>query len=254
MLLVIVQQRKHFRIGKLLAAVEEVEFDHEAHAGDLGAQRPGQLGAGIGGAAGGQQVVDNDHFLAGLDGVFVYLQGIQAVLELVAPFDGLGGRLARLAEGDEAGVEAVGQRRSEDEAAGLDGQHGIDLGVEVVLGERVNECGEADFVLEQGGDVVKQDAFLGKIRDFADQLLEVITIGATPGLHRYHAPSMRNVVRPATASAGASSTSSTRAARGPLCNLLRRAACCSALPVASTSTVPSMLLRTQPASPSWRAS
>src|SRR6266436_1156601 len=56
------------------------------------------------------------------------------------------------------------------------------------------------------------------------------------------------------ASAGCSSTASTRAARGPCFSLARSDSNCSSLPEASTSTVPSSLLRTQPASPSIAAS
>src|SRR5947209_13160178 len=56
------------------------------------------------------------------------------------------------------------------------------------------------------------------------------------------------------ASAGCSSTASTRAARGPCFSLAPKDCNFSSSPEASTSTLPSSLLRTQPASPSIPAS
>src|SRR3954469_545055 len=70
----------------------------------------------------------------------------------------------------------------------------------------------------------------------------------------YHAPSIRNVFSPATGWSSVSSTLSTRAALGPCCKRDLSAESCSPVPVASTSTVPSVLLRTQPEIPSIFAS
>src|SRR6185312_4703206 len=191
-----------------------------------------------------------DHALAAADCVFVDLQGVNAIFEFVAPLHGFRRKLARLADGNEAGIQPVCQRRAEDEAAGLNGQHGIDVVVEVVLGECVNERGETGLVFGEGGDVVKKNAFFGKIRHFADQLLEVVTVLG----HLYHAPSMRKVSSPGTGSASITRTSSTREARGPCLTLACSALSCCSVPMPSTSTVPSILLRTQPARPSCRAS
>src|SRR5215813_8908068 len=108
--------------------------------------------------------------------VFVDLEGIQAVFELVAPLDGLGGQLARLADRHEAGVQSIRQRRTEDKAARLNSQHGINLRVEVVFGKRVDQRGEADLVLKQGGDVVKKNSLLGEVGDFANQSLQMVAV------------------------------------------------------------------------------
>src|SRR5437763_8857355 len=70
----------------------------------------------------------------------------------------------------------------------------------------------------------------------------------------YHAPSILNLFKPGSGLAADSSTASTRAARGPARSLAAKAANCSALPLASTSTAPSKLLRTQPLTPSISAS
>jgi hypothetical protein len=45
-----------------------------------------------------------------------------------------------------------------------------------VLGQRVDQPGEAPPVFQQGGDVVEKNAGLGKIGDLADELLEVVAV------------------------------------------------------------------------------
>src|SRR6185312_14139577 len=97
----------------------------------------------------GEQVIHNDHALPAADGVFVDLQGVIAIFKLVSPFHGFSGQLAGLADGDEAGVQPVGQGGAKDETTCFNGQHGINLVVQVVLGERINERGETDLVFEQ---------------------------------------------------------------------------------------------------------
>src|SRR5262249_12958590 len=152
---VVVQQGKDFRTFKLLAPIEEVKLNNERQPRNFRAQGLGQLHAGVGCAAGGQQIVYDDDFLPGLHCVFVDLQGIDSVYQLITPLDGLRRKLARLANGNKARIQPIRQRRTEDEAAGFNGQDGIDLCVEIVLGESINQRGKADLVLEQGGDVVK---------------------------------------------------------------------------------------------------
>ena len=62
----------------------------------------------------------------GCDRVAVDLEQVGAVLELVLLALDLPRQLAGLADRDEAGAEPVGDRRGEDEAAGLDAEHLVD--------------------------------------------------------------------------------------------------------------------------------
>jgi len=45
-----------------------------------------------------------------------------------------------------------------------------------VLRQRVDELREAGLVLEQGGDVVEEDAGLGEVGHGADELLQGLTV------------------------------------------------------------------------------
>src|ERR1700733_4571290 len=95
-------------------------------------------------------------------------QLIGTVLELI----GNGGRLprqfCRLAHGDEPGAEAVGQCRGENKSARFDSGDDVDFLPAVVLAELVDQLVKSLSVLEQRGQVVKQDSWLGMIRNFAD--------------------------------------------------------------------------------------
>src|SRR4029450_9380929 len=104
-----------------------LELDQGGDADDLAAEAFHQAGRGPGGAAGGEHVVDDQDPLAGHDGVGVQLQGGGAVLQRVLLGLDLVGQLAGLADGDEAGAEVVGDRRGQDEPAGLDGDHLVDV-------------------------------------------------------------------------------------------------------------------------------
>jgi hypothetical protein len=176
LLLVVVEQAEDVLFGEAFAAAEEVEFDSEGQAGDYAAELLDQLEGCFHGAAGGEQVVDEQDALAGLDGVEVDFEGVGAVFEVVGDAGDGRGELARLAHGDEAGVEAVGERGAEDESARLDAEDEVDFAFEIVRGEGVDEHGHADAVFEHGGDVVKEDSRLGKIRDGAHQRFEGIYV------------------------------------------------------------------------------
>src|SRR5271165_412655 len=49
----------------------------------------------------------------------------------------------------------------------------IDL-VNVMRGERIDQAREAQLVLQQGGDVIEENARLGEVGHLADELLQVV--------------------------------------------------------------------------------
>src|ERR1700758_2095117 len=58
-LLVVPQQRHHIVIFEFVAAPQEFEFHHKSQAGNLSPQRSRKFSGSLGGASGGQKVVDN---------------------------------------------------------------------------------------------------------------------------------------------------------------------------------------------------
>src|SRR6478672_627329 len=88
-----------------------------------------QLTGPVGGAAGGQHVVDEQHPVALVDAVLVHLEGRLAVLQRVGHRVRLARELAGLADRDEPGTEGQGHRRGQDEASGLHADDLVDDGV-----------------------------------------------------------------------------------------------------------------------------
>ena len=125
------------------------------------------------GAAGGQQVVQQHHALAGLHRIGLHLDPVGAVFQRVVQPDGRARQLARLAQHDEAEAEFQRQRRGDQEAAALDaGQH-VGLVRADDVGQARHRRAPGRAVPQQGGDVVEQDARLREIRDAADMVAEV---------------------------------------------------------------------------------
>src|SRR3989449_6945916 len=119
----VVDEREHLDAPQAAAAAQVGELDHEGAGEHLAAAALDQLDGRRGGAAGGEEVVHDQHSVAGADRVVVDLERVAAVLELVARGVGLGGELAWLAHQRDAGAEPVGHRRADQEAARLDAEH-----------------------------------------------------------------------------------------------------------------------------------
>ena len=111
--------------------------------------------------------------LAGLYGVGVDFERIGAVFELVGDGHCFRGQLFWFADGDESGVEAVGESRRENKATRFDSGDDVYFVTVVVLAETVDERVEAAWVLQQSGEVVEKNAGLGVIGNFADQFFEI---------------------------------------------------------------------------------
>jgi hypothetical protein len=156
-------------LGEAGAAVEEGEFDEDGDAEDVSAEGLDHVAAGVHGAAGGEEVVDDEAFFAGLDGVFVDFEGVLAVLEVVGEGEFGGGEFAGLADGDEAAGEGLGDGGAEDEAAGFGADDGLDALSAEGVAEDFDGHGEAGGAGEEGSDVLEHDAFFGEVGDVADE-------------------------------------------------------------------------------------
>ena len=131
-------------------------------------RRSTELDRALDRAAGRQEVVDDQHLLARLDRVAMDLERVRAVFERVLDGDRLGRQLAELPDRDQAGVELVGHRGTEDEPARLHPDDDVDLLVLVRLEHQIDRLLVGAGILEQGRDVVEEDAGLREVGDLAD--------------------------------------------------------------------------------------
>lgn len=120
---------------------------------------------------GGNDIVDDQHLLTGLDGIGLHLEEILAVLLLVGLGHAGTGQLALLAHGDEAGTQAQGQARAHQEAAGLETHDDIGLLAVVALEDLQFQGADESLVQRRVGedreDILKQDAGGREVRELA---------------------------------------------------------------------------------------
>src|SRR5438552_1934987 len=98
-------------------AIQKRQFDDRSDADDTGAEVSHERGRCAHRSARGQDVVDDEDAIAGVDGVVVDLQNVLAVFELVF-VAALGPRqLAGLADGNESAIQNARHATTEDESS-----------------------------------------------------------------------------------------------------------------------------------------
>ena len=102
------------------------------------------------------------------------LQAVLAILQVVGFHNGFGRELPRFSDRHEPGPQPTGHDRRKDEAPGLNSHHQVDGLAVIEIYQQVRHIVQGPILLEQGGDVVKQNAFLGEIGNVTDQRFEVI--------------------------------------------------------------------------------
>src|ERR1043166_3893067 len=120
------------------------------------------------GAAGGEQIVDDEHAIARRQCVVVDLERVAAVLEDVFVTAARIREFVRLADRNETGAEVLRDDAAEDEAARLDRRDGGDAGVAERLRQKFARLPERLGGSKKGSDVFEDDARLRKIGDVAD--------------------------------------------------------------------------------------
>ena len=93
------------------------------------------------------------------------LKNILAVLKVVLHRDGFGGELAELAHWHEANTKGCGNRCTKDEAARFDADDHVGLQPTDRCRHRLKGGGEGLTILQEGGDIAKDDPFLRKVGD-----------------------------------------------------------------------------------------
>src|SRR5438128_3409532 len=157
------------RPHQALAALEERQLDDEEEGAHLALLLSHQLRRAPGGAAGGEQVVDDRHLLARPYRVDVRLEDALAVLQSVLDPVRLVGKLPQLADGREADLQAIRQGGAEDESARLDGNDAIERATAQPPFHVVENGLERLRLAEDRRDVLEEDARLGEVGNVADQ-------------------------------------------------------------------------------------
>ena len=151
---------------------QEGELDDAGRTPDVGADAAQQRDRRVHRPAGRQQVVEHDDALTLRNRIGLDLDRVGAVFERVFVADRGARQLVLLAHHGEAEPEPVGERRGDQEAARFDADQPVRFVARDRFRQRIHRRPPGARVLQQGGDVVKQDAGLREVRDLADMVLE----------------------------------------------------------------------------------
>src|SRR6267378_2424816 len=181
----VLDERGDLVTRELLAPFQSSELDEERETDDLTLELLHKLDRAGHGAAGGEQVVDDQHTRAGFHRVLVHLERRGAVLEVVLDAHHVAGQLAKFADRDESHAELVSDRRREDEPARLHSDDDVDLLRADLREQPVDRRRERITVLEERSNVLEEDPGLRKVGDVTD------LAGETVGLYRHDTESSR---------------------------------------------------------------
>src|SRR5690606_7816470 len=150
------------------------QVDNKSGADHLAAGTADELGGRFGGAAGGDQVVDDEDALTFADGILVDFDGVDAVLERVLLPDGLPRQFTLFTNRDESAAEPVRDCTAQNETPGLDPGYRVHALSLVWFGKRDDRLLEAVGIAQQGRDVPEHDAGLWIIWNRPDQPLQLV--------------------------------------------------------------------------------
>ena len=106
--------------------------------------------------------------MAVADCVAVNLQSVLAILEVIRNRRRLRRQLVRFAHWHKACAEVICKRRRENKSARFDTHDGIDFHPFVFRSERIDRLAQAGGMFQKRRNVVKINAWLGKVRHFAN--------------------------------------------------------------------------------------
>jgi len=164
----------------MFASAQAFKLDDESRRPDVGADLTEQGQGTAGCATGGEQIVEDDHSLTGLDGIGLQLDRIRAVFQIVGVGDCLTGKLPGFPRHHEAASQLQGQRSGDQKSPAFDADKNIGFVLPDRDGQQIDGVLPCLGMRKHGRDVVKQDSRLWKIRDRANVVGDVhdVLVGA----------------------------------------------------------------------------
>ncbi len=163
----------HVVRGQPLTTPEKRQLDEEYAAHDLPSKSSDEVTDRTGGAAGGKQIVMNEHPRSARERIGVDLQCVDPVLERIFGADRLVWQLAWLASWGEPRSQLARKCPTKNEAAGLRGYHEVDLQIARKPRQPGHGGIERARVEEQRRDVLEHDPGPWEVRDVTNKRSEV---------------------------------------------------------------------------------
>src|SRR5882672_1470482 len=160
------QSRDFFSQGPdFRGAAQFGEVDDETATEHFGACPLQKLDRGERGAAGRDQIIHHDNVVALVHCIFVNLDPVHAIFQRVILAQHLPRKLSLFAHRHKTNRQLMRHGAAENEAARLDTRHLVDAHAGIGLHQRIDRAAESARVAQERGDVAKDDAGFGIIRD-----------------------------------------------------------------------------------------
>ena len=101
-----------------------------------------------------------------MEGIRVHLHRCFTVFQRITLGNGFERQLAFFADGYEADIQLISQGRADDKAACVQTGHNVDFLIHITVNQQIHQQAEILRALQDGRNVVKQNAFLGPVGNF----------------------------------------------------------------------------------------
>ena len=153
------------------------QVDDKGAADHLCAQPLDQLDPGLGGAAGGQQVIHQQHLFARLQCVGMQFHHRLAIFQRIGLLNGRPRQFALFAYRDKAHGQLMRNRASQNEPPRLEAHHLVNPLAGIGVQQLVHRHPKAARIGKQRGHIAEHDPRMGKVGDGADVVFDGFSHG-----------------------------------------------------------------------------
>ena len=159
--------------GELVASLQTLQLDQKIEPDNCAAKLTNKMDRRFCRSTGRQQIVDNQHLLSNFDRIAVHGKAGMSVLETILHLITISRKLSRFANRDKSSPETRRENPAENKPPGLNsynlGNPSILISSRQLVGKTLN-CSR---ILQERGNVIKQNAGLRKVRHFSNECLIV---------------------------------------------------------------------------------
>ncbi len=155
--------------GEFIASLQALQLDQKIESDNRATKLTNEVDRRFRRSASRQQVVDDQHMLSHFDCVTVYRKAVLSVLEAILYFITISRKFSRPANRDESGPETRGENPAENKPSGLNPYNLGDPSILIPSRQLVGKAPNSGRILQERGDVIKENAGLRKVRHFSNE-------------------------------------------------------------------------------------
>ena len=159
--------------GEFIASLQALQLNQKIEPDNRATKLANEMDRRFCRSSSRQQVVDNQHLLSDFDRVTVHGKAVMSVLEAILYFITISRKLSWPPNRDESSPETRGENPSENKPPGLNPYHLGDPPILIPSRQLVGKALNRGRILQERGNVIKENAGLRKVRHFSNEGLIV---------------------------------------------------------------------------------